>query len=38
MEPHVEEEVLSDLKAKIRAHYPSDSEDVEGAIQNSLLW
>jgi [histone H3]-lysine4 N-trimethyltransferase ATXR3 len=38
MEPHVEEEVLSDLKAKIRAHDPSDCEDVEGAIRNSLLW
>jgi [histone H3]-lysine4 N-trimethyltransferase ATXR3 len=38
MEPHVEEEVLSDLMAKIRAHDPSDSEDVEGAIRNSLLW
>jgi hypothetical protein len=38
MEPHVEEEVLSDLKAKIRAHEPSDSEDIEGGIRNSLLW
>ncbi|AQK50444.1 Histone-lysine N-methyltransferase ATXR3 [Zea mays] len=38
MEPHVEEEVLSDLKAKICAHDPSDSEDIEGGIRNSLLW
>nr|ACF81895.1 unknown [Zea mays] len=38
MEPHVEEEVLSDLKAKIRAHDPSESEDIEGGIRNSLLW
>jgi hypothetical protein len=38
MEPHVEEEVLSDLKVKIRAHDPPDSEDIEGGIRNSLLW
>jgi hypothetical protein len=38
MEPHVEEEVLSDLKAKIRAHDPSDFDDIEGGIRNSLLW
>ncbi|BAT04105.1 Os08g0180100, partial [Oryza sativa Japonica Group] len=38
MEPHVEEDVLTDLKAKIRAHDPSGSEDIEGEIRSSLLW
>jgi hypothetical protein len=38
IEPHVEEDVLADLKEKIRVHDPSDSEDIEGDIRNSLLW
>ncbi|VAI87563.1 unnamed protein product [Triticum turgidum subsp. durum] len=38
IEHHVDEDVLTDLKDKIRLRDPSDSEDIEGDIRNSLLW
>jgi hypothetical protein len=38
IEPHVEEDVLTELKEKILVHDPSDSEDIEGDIRKSLLW
>ncbi|OMO60222.1 hypothetical protein CCACVL1_24326, partial [Corchorus capsularis] len=38
MAPHVEEDMLNDLRSKIRAHDPSDSNNVMKELQNSLLW
>lgn len=38
MAPHVEPNVLSDLKSKIQAHDPSGSDNIENAIRKSLLW
>lgn len=36
--PHVEEEMLSDLKSKIHTHDPSGSDDIEKDLKKSLLW
>lgn len=38
MSPHVEEHVLNDLKSKISAHDPSNSDDIMKELQKSLLW
>lgn len=38
MAPHVEEDVLNDLKSKIQAHDPSGSEDIQRELRKSLLW
>lgn len=38
MAPHVEEDVISDLKSKIRAHDPLGSDDIQKELQQSLLW
>lgn len=38
MAPHVEPNVLSDLKSKIQVHDPSGSDNIESAIRKSLLW
>ncbi|KAI9379093.1 hypothetical protein POPTR_017G041100v4 [Populus trichocarpa] len=38
MSPHMDGEMLNDLKSKIYAHDPSDSDDIPKAIQKSLLW
>ncbi|XP_022952501.1 histone-lysine N-methyltransferase ATXR3-like isoform X1 [Cucurbita moschata] len=38
MAPHVEEDLISDLKANIRAHDPLDSGDIQKELQQSLLW
>ncbi|KAL5793974.1 hypothetical protein ACOSP7_002568 [Xanthoceras sorbifolium] len=38
MAPHVEEDVLNDLKSKIQSHDPSDSDDIQKELQRSLLW
>ncbi|XP_044467024.1 histone-lysine N-methyltransferase ATXR3-like isoform X2 [Mangifera indica] len=38
MAPHVEVEILNDLKSKIHAHDPSDSDDIQKELQKSLLW
>ncbi|KAF3682584.1 Histone-lysine N-methyltransferase ATXR3 [Capsicum annuum] len=38
MAPHLEDSMLSDLKAKIRAHDPSRFEDLETGLRKSLLW
>lgn len=36
--PHLEDSVLSDLKAKIRAHDPSRLDDLETGLRKSLIW
>ena len=36
--PHMEDNMLSELKASIRAHDPSDSDDIETDLQRSLIW
>ncbi|XP_020237818.1 histone-lysine N-methyltransferase ATXR3 isoform X2 [Cajanus cajan] len=36
--PHVEEDVLNDLKFKIHAHDPSNSGDIQKELRKSLLW
>ncbi|KGN43552.1 histone-lysine N-methyltransferase ATXR3 [Cucumis sativus] len=38
MVPHVEEDLISDLKLKIRAHDPLCSDDIQKELQQSLLW
>ncbi|OVA11647.1 SET domain [Macleaya cordata] len=38
MAPHVEEDLLNDLKSKIHAHDPSGSDDLQRELQKSLLW
>ncbi|KAK4486863.1 hypothetical protein RD792_006171 [Penstemon davidsonii] len=38
MTPHMEDDILWDLKAKINAHDPSDSDDIESELRKSLLW
>ncbi|XP_055823205.1 histone-lysine N-methyltransferase ATXR3 [Solanum dulcamara] len=38
MAPHLEDSMLSDLKAKIRAHDPSRSDDLETGLRKSLIW
>ena len=38
MVPHVEEDALNDLNAKIHSHDPSGSGDIQNELQKSLLW
>ncbi|KAJ4851262.1 hypothetical protein Tsubulata_019950, partial [Turnera subulata] len=38
MGPHMEADMLNDLRSKIRAHDPSESDDVSKELQKSLLW
>ena len=38
MAPHVEEDLITDLKSKIHAHDPLDSDDIQNELQQSLLW
>lgn len=38
MDSYVEEDLISDLKSKIRAHDPSGSDDIRKELQQSLLW
>ncbi|XP_064946574.1 histone-lysine N-methyltransferase ATXR3-like isoform X2 [Musa acuminata AAA Group] len=38
MAPHVEADLLSDLKSKIQAHDPSGSDDIQSELRKSLLW
>ncbi|KAG5596928.1 hypothetical protein H5410_038160 [Solanum commersonii] len=38
MAPHLEDSMLNDLKAKIRAHDPSRSDDLETGLRKSLIW
>ncbi|WCJ37690.1 Histone-lysine N-methyltransferase ATXR3 [Euphorbia peplus] len=38
MAPHVEADVLNDLKSKIRAHDPLGSDNIRKQLQKSLLW
>lgn len=38
MGPHMDDVMLRDLKAKIHAHDPSASDDVEMGLKKSLLW
>ncbi|GMN58057.1 hypothetical protein TIFTF001_027145 [Ficus carica] len=36
--PHVDKDMLEDLKSKIRAHDLSGSEDIQKELKKSLLW
>lgn len=36
--PHVEEDMLNDLKSRIHARDPSSSADIQKELQKSLLW
>ncbi|PON51932.1 F-box domain containing protein [Trema orientale] len=36
--PHVDQELLDDLKSKVHAHDPSGSEDIQKDLKRSLLW
>lgn len=36
--PHVDKEMLDDLKSKVRAHDPSGSEDIQKDLKRSLVW
>ncbi|XP_077243423.1 histone-lysine N-methyltransferase ATXR3-like isoform X2 [Tasmannia lanceolata] len=36
--PHVDADLLNDLKSKIHAHDPSDSDDLQRELRKSLLW
>ncbi|CAJ1956392.1 unnamed protein product [Sphenostylis stenocarpa] len=36
--PHVEEDILNDLKFKIHAHDPSNAVDIQKELRKSLLW
>ncbi|KAE8730367.1 Histone-lysine N-methyltransferase ATXR3 [Hibiscus syriacus] len=38
MAPHVEDEMLNDLRSKIQAHCPSWSDNILKELQKSLLW
>nr|XP_011463008.1 PREDICTED: probable histone-lysine N-methyltransferase ATXR3 [Fragaria vesca subsp. vesca] len=38
MAPHVEEQLLNDLKSKMLAHDPSGSDDIWKELKRSLLW
>ncbi|KAG7022888.1 Histone-lysine N-methyltransferase ATXR3, partial [Cucurbita argyrosperma subsp. argyrosperma] len=38
MAPHVEEDLITDLKSKIHAHDPLNSDDIQNELQQSLLW
>jgi len=36
--PHIEEDILKDLKLKIHNHDPSNSVDIQKELRKSLLW
>ncbi|XP_058006049.1 histone-lysine N-methyltransferase ATXR3 isoform X2 [Hevea brasiliensis] len=38
MSPHVDTDLLNDLKSKIRAHDPLESDNVQRELEKSLLW
>lgn len=38
MTPHLEPNLLIDLKSNIQAHDPSGSDNIETALRKSLLW
>ncbi|KAK1393240.1 histone-lysine N-methyltransferase ATXR3-like [Heracleum sosnowskyi] len=38
MAPYMDDRELDSLKSSIRAHDPSGSEDIQGALRKSLLW
>ncbi|XP_073279990.1 histone-lysine N-methyltransferase ATXR3-like [Primulina huaijiensis] len=38
MAPHLDDVLLRDIKAKIRAHDPSGSDDIRMELRESLLW
>ncbi|KAE8686536.1 Histone-lysine N-methyltransferase ATXR3 [Hibiscus syriacus] len=38
MAPHVEDEMLNDLRSKIQAHDPSRSDNINKELHKSLLW
>nr|TKR91018.1 putative histone-lysine N-methyltransferase ATXR3 isoform X1 [Populus alba] len=38
MSPYMDEDMLNDLKSKVCAHDPSDCDDIQKALQKSLLW
>lgn len=36
--PHLEDGHLNELRSSIRAHDPSSSDDIQGALRKSLIW
>ncbi|KAJ6289334.1 hypothetical protein OIU76_025196 [Salix suchowensis] len=36
--PYMDADILNDLRSKVRARDPSDSDDIQKALQKSLLW
>ncbi|CAL5342484.1 unnamed protein product [Camellia sinensis] len=38
MAPHTDDDLLNDLKSKIRAHDPSSSDDIQKELRKSLIW
>ena len=36
--PHMDDSMLNDLKCKIGAHDPSDSDDIPKELRKSLIW
>ncbi|KAJ6733810.1 HISTONE-LYSINE N-METHYLTRANSFERASE ATXR3 [Salix koriyanagi] len=38
MSPYMDADILNDLRSKVRARDPSDSDDIQKALQKSLLW
>lgn len=38
MSPHVEDDMLNNLRSKIQAHDPLDSDNILKELQKSLLW
>lgn len=38
MAPHVEEDMLNDLRSKIQDHDPLCSDDILKELQKSMLW
>lgn len=38
MAPYMDDKELNSLKSSIRAHDPSGSDDIQGALRESLLW
>ncbi|KAG5242045.1 histone-lysine N-methyltransferase ATXR [Salix suchowensis] len=38
MSPYMDADILNDLRSKVQARDPSDSDDIQKALQKSLLW
>ncbi|KAF9679070.1 hypothetical protein SADUNF_Sadunf07G0101800 [Salix dunnii] len=38
MSPYMDADILNDLRSRIHARDPSDSDDIQKALQKSLLW